>query len=64
MLWGPRENNLGMIRVFRSTPVIVVVDAVSRAGPIEGMMSALTEEVIASFKDTAWKLTGPKRRAF
>jgi Rhodopirellula transposase DDE domain len=28
------------------------------------MMSVLTEEVIASFKDAARKLTGPKRRAF
>jgi hypothetical protein len=28
------------------------------------MMDVLTEEVIASFKDAARKLTGPKRRAF
>jgi hypothetical protein len=28
------------------------------------MMNVLTEEVIASFKDAARKLTGPKRRAF
>jgi hypothetical protein len=28
------------------------------------MMNALTQEVIASFKDAARKLTGPKRRAF
>ena len=27
-------------------------------------MSVLTDEVIASFKDAARKLTGPKRRAF
>jgi len=30
----------------------------------EGMMEGLTKEVIASFKDAARKLTGPKRRAF
>jgi hypothetical protein len=30
----------------------------------EGMMEVLTKEVIASFKDAARKLTGPKRRAF
>ena len=28
------------------------------------MMEVLTKEVIASFKDAARKLTGPKRRAF
>jgi hypothetical protein len=28
------------------------------------MMEGLTKEVIASFKDAARKLTGPKRRAF
>ena len=28
------------------------------------MMKVLTDEVIASFKDAARKLTGPKRRAF
>jgi hypothetical protein len=36
----------------------------SRPGPTEEMMDVLTEEVIASFKDAARKLTGPKRRAF
>jgi hypothetical protein len=35
-----------------------------RAFAREGMMEGLTKEVIASFKDAARKLTGPKRRAF
>src|SRR5208282_5198454 len=56
------ENSLGMIRFFCSTPFLVVSG--SRAGPREGIMIVLTEEVIASFKDAARKLTGPKRRAF
>jgi len=56
------ENNLGMIRFFCSTPFLVVSG--SRAGPRERMMNVLTEEVIASFKDAARKLTGAKRRAF
>jgi hypothetical protein len=51
-----------MIRVFCSTLFLVVSG--SRAGRKEGMMSVLTEEVLASFKDAARKLTGPKRRAF
>src|SRR5271166_4876093 len=51
-----------MIRVFCSSPFVVV--SVSRAGPREGMMKVLTDEVIASFKDAARKLTGAKRRAF
>src|SRR5437763_6097667 len=57
-----RENSLGMKRVFCSNPFLVVSD--SRAGRREGMMIVLAEEVIASFKDAARKLTGPKRRAF
>ncbi len=28
------------------------------------MMEVLMQEVIASFKNAAWKLTRPKRRAF
>ncbi len=55
-----RENSLGMSRVFCSTPFLVVSD--SRAGRREAKMVVLTEEVIASFKDAARKLTGPKRR--
>src|SRR5947207_2336173 len=51
-----------MKRVFCSTVFLVVSD--SRAGRREGMMNVLTKEVIASFKDAARKLTGPKRRAF
>src|SRR5438477_11044851 len=51
-----------MKRVFCSNPFLVVSD--SRAGRREGMMIVLAEEVIASCKDAARKLTGPKRRAF
>jgi len=32
--------------------------------PGRGWKKVLTDEVIASFKDAARKLTGPKRRAF
>jgi len=50
-----------MVRFFCSTSLVV---SGSRAGPRERMMNVLTEEVIASFKDAARKLTGAKRRAF
>jgi hypothetical protein len=66
LAWGTlrenRGNTLGMIRVFCSTLLVAV--SVSRTGLKEGMMNVLTEEVIASFKDAARKLTGAKRRAF
>src|SRR3954451_16065501 len=57
-----RENTLGGIRVFCSYCFPVTSDwrAIARGG----MMEILTEKVIASFKDAARKLTGPKRRAF
>ena len=55
-----RENSLGMSRVFCSTSFLLESD--SRAGCREAKMVVLTEEVIASFKDAARKLTGPKRR--
>ena len=51
-----------MIRFFCSTSFLVVTG--SRAGPRERMRNVLREEVIASFKDAARKLTGAKRRAF
>src|SRR5947209_11030305 len=51
-----------MTRVFCSTLFLVLSN--SRAGRREGMMNVLTQEVIASFRDAARKLTGPKRRAF
>ena len=51
-----------MIRFFCSTPFLVVSG--SRAGPRERMMNVLTEEVIASFKDAARKLTGARAGRF
>src|SRR4051794_8334334 len=54
-----------MTRVFCSALFLVLfVLSDSRAGRREGIMNVLTQEVIASFKDAARKLTGPKRRAF
>src|SRR4051794_3444629 len=54
-----------MTRVFCSALFLVLfVLSDSSGGRREGMMNVLTEEVIASFKDAARKLTGPKRRAF
>src|SRR4051812_25398512 len=49
-------------RVFCSYRFPVVWDW--RAPAREVVMEVLTKEVIASFKDAARKLTGPKRRAF
>src|SRR5947209_14081128 len=56
------EITLVGIRVFCSDCFPVTSDR--RAIAREGMMEVLTEKVIASFKDAARKLTGPKRRAF
>src|SRR5947209_1709850 len=56
------EITLVGIRVFCSDYFPVTSDW--RASAREGMMEVLTKEVIASFKDAARKLTGPKRRAF
>src|SRR4051794_1722885 len=58
----PGKLLFGGIRVFCSYRFPVTSDL--RALAREGMMEGLTKEVIASFKDAARKLTGPKRRAF
>src|SRR6266478_8652545 len=58
----PTENKPVVIWIFCSTRFLGVSG--SSAGSREGMMNVLTEQVIASFKDAARKLTGAKRRAF
>ena len=62
VLWQLPEIALGGIRVFCSYRFPVASDW--RVIARKATMEVLAQEVIATFKDAARKLTGPKRRAF